>query len=132
MTIITAVRGEILDAHVAIERLFTGEAAPADLDGLLARFSDDFHLISPAGAMLDKADVRALFSRLYAARPGFSIVIDDVRIYPFSADSILATYREAQADAAGTRTTRVSTAVLTKAGAGLVWRHLHETWVPAK
>lgn len=118
MTDLELARHEILEAHVAIERWFAGSAATADLAALMARFSEDFCMISPIGALFAKADVRALFDRLYATRPGFRITIDDVRLHGASTDSLLATYREDQSDATGNRTSRRSSAVIEKGSAG--------------
>lgn len=47
-------RREIHDAHVAIRAWLAGEAPADALDALMARFAEDFSMVTPHGAVLDK------------------------------------------------------------------------------
>ncbi|KWK21700.1 hypothetical protein WT77_19860 [Burkholderia stagnalis] len=123
---------EVVDAHVDIEQWLSGRAAggrPAPLLArLLARFSPRFTMITLQGAAIDFAGVDALFSQGHGARPGLRIEIDALQVIAEWDGGAAIGYRETQADDAGRRTVRRSTAVFERDARGrIVWRHLHET-----
>jgi hypothetical protein len=60
------------------------------------------------------------------------IAIEDVRVLVEGPEFVVAGYREVQTRADGGGDARVATVVFGREEAaphGLVWRHLHETWV---
>ena len=121
---------EAIDAHVAIERWFSGAESADGLASLLQRFSPCFTMITPQGATLDHAGVEHLFARGHGARPGLRIAIDELHGLGTWPDGAVVTYREIQVDGQGRRTVRRSTAVFHRDADGRVaWRHLHETYV---
>ncbi|WP_347468746.1 DUF4440 domain-containing protein [Burkholderia stagnalis] len=123
---------EVVDAHVDIEQWLSGRAAggrPAPvLARLLARFSPRFTMITLQGAAIDFAGVDAPFSQGHGVRPGLRIEIDALQVIAEWDGGAAIGYRETQADDAGRRTVRRSTAVFERDARGrIVWRHLHET-----
>jgi len=119
---------EIVDTHIAIERWFTGAAAPAELAHLLGRFSPEFRMISMQGAVLTKEDVGELFGRLHGKRAGLRIAVDEMQVRQEWHGGGCLTYRETHEDAGGVPITRRSTVVLTATADGsLRWQHLQET-----
>ncbi|RQR58501.1 DUF4440 domain-containing protein [Burkholderia sp. Bp9126] len=125
---------EVVDAHVDIEqwlsgRVAGGRSAPV-LARLLVRFSPRFTMITLQGAAIDFAGVDVLFSQGHGVRPGLRIGIDALQVIAEWDGGAAIGYRETQADGAGRRTVRRSTAVFERDGVGrIVWRHLHETSV---
>jgi len=128
---------EIVELHRFFEHWFTGrvpgnERAFARVAGVLA---NDFEIVSPDGTRSDRAAildaVRGAHGRYDAAR--FRIWIERVAARRLDEQRLLATYEEWH-ELEGARRGRLSSAVLQRdaeAPAGLVWRHLHETWLPA-
>jgi hypothetical protein len=88
--------------------------------------------IGPEGAVQDRAAILAMLRAARAARPGdFAITIEMGIAQDLAPGTVLVTYDEGQV--IGPRhTLRRSTAVFTAdpaAPEGVVWRHLHETWI---
>ena len=94
----------------------------------------DFHIIPPGGALVG---IDALAQGLYEAhnqRPGLDIQVKKMKIRQDMGDYCLATYEEWQLEQGDTEWKgRVSSALLSRneaAPAGLMWHHVHETWLP--
>lgn len=121
-------RREIHDAHVAIRAWLAGEAPADALDALMARFAEDFSMVTPHGAVLDKTALGELFRGKGGTRPGLRIEIDGESLLASGAAGATLVYREIQSEAAG-RSERLSTVVLRRDDEGrLYWRHLQETF----
>lgn len=132
MTTLDAYAQEVIDAHIEIARWLSGEASQDALPALLARFSPDFTMITPAGALLDHAGLVALFGGGYGKRPGLTIAIDAMQTVAADAGTGLVIYREHQVDGLGNATWRRSSAAFIRDGAARpCWRHLHETFCTA-
>lgn len=135
MTLTAAAEREIVALHRFFDAWFTGRV-PGD-EATLARFSgvlaDDFEIVSPGGNRLGRGAildfVRAAHGRHAPGR--FRLWIERVAARPLDAGHVLATYEEWQ-EQDGERRGRLSSAVLARRDGphGLVWRHLHETWLP--
>lgn len=124
---------DVITTHELI-RAWLGASAPdsAVLDALLARFSPDYTMITPAGTELDYASLRAFFSSAGGSRRGLQMQISELALLQESAAGAVVAYRERQTLADGSSTARLSTVVYEKSPDGkLLWRHLHETWAMA-
>ena len=120
---------EVLDAHALIRRWFRELDCPqAVYDGLIARFSDDFAMVSPGGLTLDHPRLEALFRSLRGAKAGLDIDINEMRIVAEHPGGATVTYVERQSVPGGDATLRYSTAVFEKTpGERILWRYLQET-----
>jgi len=94
-----------------------------------------FRLITPDGRTLERGDVISFVRANRGIEDGgFDIEIADVSIRARGADLVVATYTEAQIRN-NKQTTRLSSAVFRSAPrqvSGVIWEHLHETWVDRK
>jgi len=124
---------EICELHDFFQAWFTG--AMANTDANFARFADvmaaGFAIISPSGKLTERP---ALLTGLHAAhqsQTGIRIWTQNHQLRYQVGDLALLTYEEWQESAAGT-TVRLSTVLFqAQAGApnGVVWLHVHETWL---
>lgn len=71
-----AYRREIHHAHVAIRDWLAGDSRADALDALMARFAEDFSMVTPHGVVLDKTALGELFRSKGGTRPGLRIEID--------------------------------------------------------
>ncbi|WP_347878641.1 DUF4440 domain-containing protein, partial [Pseudomonas aeruginosa] len=127
-TMTCAYRREIHHAHVAIRDWLAGDSRADALDALMARFAEDFSMVTPHGVVLDKTALGELFRSKGGTRPGLRIEIDGESLLASGVDGATLAYREIQSDAAG-RSERLSTVVLHRDDEGrLYWRHLQETF----
>jgi hypothetical protein len=125
----TPYEAEIIDAHIAIENwLGRGEG---QFDALTARFAPDFTMIAPTGSVLDYPALLHFFEAQRAGRPGLSIRVDDITLVDTWSHGAALRYRETQHLPGQAPTARWSTVVLKQEGDKIVWRHLHETALPA-
>ncbi len=123
-----AYRREIHHAHVAIRDWLAGDSRADALDALMARFAEDFSMVTPHGVVLDKTALGELFRSKGGTRPGLRIEIDGESLLASGVDGATLAYREIQSDAAGP-SERLPTEVLHRDDEGrLYWRHLQETF----
>jgi hypothetical protein len=127
------VKKEIEALHEFFVGWFSGELDESEFDaGFLARFDPDFHLIPPAGIVLDRDGIAAGIREGYATNPGFRIAIRNVRILRRFDGHTLAMYEEWQRNALASEppeNARLAT-VLFSDTQPLQWLHVHETWMP--
>lgn len=124
---------EVLDAHALILRWLGDADSPAAVcDALLARFSPDYSMVTPGGALLDYAALNTFFRSQCGARAGLTLEIDNMQLIAESAGGATVTYRERQQLPGQEATLRFSTVVF-ELGADnqVIWRHLQETALPA-
>jgi hypothetical protein len=120
---------ELSSIHVDIQALFDGSADAGMLDRLMVRFAPHFRLVTPTGAVLDRAGLRDTFAKLTGARRGSRIAIRDMEIVAEYPEGAVVRFREYQRDSTGHANVRHSTAVFDIDAHGKVlWRHLHETF----
>ena len=128
------VRKEIEALHEFFVAWFTGNIAENEFDsGFLARFDADFHLIPPAGIVLDLDGIASGVRDSYASNPDFRIAIRNVQVRRVFDGHILATYEEWQRNALASEppdNARLATVLFEDANP-LRWLHVHETWMPA-
>ncbi len=125
----SAVSSEIIELHNVFERWFCGDG-PDHLDRVEAVLAPEFSMVAPGGILVQRSEVMA---NLEDARGLHQIRIKIARqdLIWHSADAVLAGYDEIQHHASFT-TRRRSTGLFSRADTapnGLVWRHLHETWI---
>lgn len=134
-----ACRQEVHDLHAFFTNWFT--ARVPDTDDVYARMASalhpDFALVSPGGELTAAAP---LLAQLRSAYGCFAETLDEFRIEVAAihgaavADGVLLmTYEEWQTGTAhGTRGRQSSALFLAdeRAPNGVVWRHVHETWLP--
>ncbi len=120
---------EVIEAHRLIEQWFALPLGSAALEGLLARFSPRFSMITPLGRVLDLDTLTALFRTAGGMKTGFRIELSELRGIDQHERGATVSYRERQVDATGLETDRRSTVVFEKEPLErVVWRHLHETF----
>ena len=125
---------EIVELHQFFEDWFTGRL-PND-DAAFARFADtmapDFHIVSPSGRLTARPDLLAGLRGAYNAWNAGRIWIENVQVRAAYGDISIVTYEEWQSTGDGERG-RLSTVVFradANAVNGLLWLHVHETWLP--
>lgn len=126
-------KAEIEDLHRIFEGWIGGDAPPpveafARVEAALA---EDFTFVTTGGVVLDRGAVLRGIRDARGARPGLRISVRDPRLIHASDHALVAVYEEWQ-EAGAERSARVSTAVFRpgrEAAHGLVWVHVHETWM---
>jgi hypothetical protein len=125
-----AAASEVEALHRVFVELFTG--GTRDTSRCAAALAPDFGMVTPAGRILDRAEVLELLQSAKAS-PGFRIDILDLHPLWENSDSVLLRYVEQQYRD-GETTRRLAAALFTAeplAPCGVVWRYLQETWMQA-
>jgi len=120
---------EINALHDAFERWFEGDST-VDFDRIADSLAPDFVLIPPNGRQVERTPLLGNLRDAFGARK-VRIWIEHPHVHWSVGDLTLATYEEWQAHD-GTTTSRLSTALFgfdPNAPGGLLWRHVHETWI---
>ena len=134
------VRAEIEAVHAFFVEWFGGHIPADDAvfdKRLLARFDERAQLVQPGGQQLSLAELSAGMRRAHGASPDFRIAIRNVAVEREHGEWILATYEEWQVNAKNSKPPdngRLSSVLFRRddaAPGGLVWLHVHETWLPA-
>lgn len=123
---------EVLEAHEYIQQ-WLGNAETKDevCDNLLACFSPDFSMVSPAGALLNFDALNRFFRTQRGARAGLTLHIMDMQLLAESEKGATVCYKEQQHIPGQPSTLRFSTAVFEWDEEGnVIWRHLQETALP--
>ncbi|HGM5490646.1 TPA: DUF4440 domain-containing protein [Serratia fonticola] len=116
---------EVIDAHVAIAN-WLGKGS-GEYPALLARFQDDFCMITLNGSKLGRKELGAFFLAHRATKPGLEIVIEEMTMVAEWATGAIVHYREKQTLPGQPVSQRYSTVVFTQTTTGQRWLHLHET-----
>jgi hypothetical protein len=121
---------EVRVLHVMIEDWFNARLPARDLEGLLARFTDDFSMVGIGGTRLDKPALARFFAGAHGRRTGLRIAVAELAVIALPGGACAVRYREDQTDHAGISTRREALAVLVAGGdGGLQWAALQETSV---
>jgi len=133
VAIICDAKAEIVGLHDFFTRWFGGLSQDRREFARCERaLHADFTMVTPDGSLCSRdRTLERIREGHGAAGPSFAIRIEDVEPLWHESDAILVAYVEVQSGA-GRTTRRRSSALLTRSGsdpAGLVWRHLHETWM---
>ena len=124
----TAAAREVEELHAVFVELFSGQSR--DLGRCAAAFSEHFEMITPDGKNHDRAGVLLALEKAKAPSD-FRIDVSHIRPLWEAQTSVLIQYVEQQYRD-GKTSRRLSTALFEaepKAPCGVVWRHLHETWM---
>ncbi|WP_131742607.1 DUF4440 domain-containing protein [Actinomadura roseirufa] len=122
---------EVDDHHRLIEAWLRGDAPRDAFAALAARHAPGFTLHGPDGDAVPLGPLMDGLERAHGTVPGLTIEIRAVRVVEARDDLVAAVYEEHH-DAPSGRTARRSTVLLVRDAAapgGLLWRHLHETWI---
>lgn len=101
------------------------------LDRLEEALEKRFTFVTTSGQVLAREAIVGAVRESHGARPGLRIRLREPRLVHSCKHHVVATYQEWQ-EAEGERTGRTSTVVLERkeeAPNGLVWIHVHETWI---
>lgn len=129
--LIAKVSNEIIALHAEFERWLRGEGSD-DFSRIESSLADDFTFISPNG---DSVARNELLEGLRGTRGHrrIRIRIENPVLHWIGDGAVLATYEEwhEHADYETARRSTVLLEVSEAAPGGLVWRHVHETWMVA-
>lgn len=124
---------EVRARHRFFEAWFTGTASVAAMRETERVFAPDMRMITPDGQQHDAAGIVAYLRTCRGTRAqGFAIRIVLTGTLDLGPDAALLLYDEDQTDAQGVSTRRRSSAIFSPDASlpgGVVWRHLHESWI---
>lgn len=132
---------EVIDFHRLFEAWFGGRCENSDVyfkTHLRNRLAPDFRIVMPAGRILRGAALLADMRQAHGTNLQFRINIRNIEVRSLGEDGklILATYEEWQKNALNSKppnNARIASALLKRDDAapnGLIWLHVHETWLP--
>jgi hypothetical protein len=120
----------VIDLHVLIENIFTGQNAEQSLNPLLDSFDQNFKMVTVQGHSIGLAEVNSLFSQNIGKKPSLKIdIIKSTALYEFENYCWVQYQEHQQTDK--TETVRTSTACIKVEGEKCYWTYLHETLVPS-
>lgn len=133
MTELDVVETEIRELHRFFQDWYRGQLEDDAFERFSGVMAEGFVIVLPdAGILRQKAIVDAVRSQK-ATDPQARLWIENVRLVESGADYLIAMYEEWQGRDGQDARGRLSTVVFTRdegAPNGLVWRHVHETWLP--
>ncbi|HAV5025907.1 TPA: hypothetical protein JIY97_03405 [Acinetobacter baumannii] len=120
----------VIDLHVLIENVFTGQNAEQSLTPLLNSFDQNFKMVTIQGQSIGLAEVKNLFSQNIGKKPSLKItILKSTALYEFE-NYCWVQYQEYQ-QTDETDTLRTSTACIKVEDEKCYWVYLHETLVPS-
>ncbi|AGH35203.1 hypothetical protein [Acinetobacter baumannii] len=120
----------VIDLHVLIENVFTGQNAEQSLTPLLNSFDQNFKMVTVQGQSIGLAEVKNLFSQNIGKKPSLKItILKSTALYEFE-NYCWVQYQELQ-QTSETETVRTSTACIKVEDEKCYWVYLHETLVPS-
>lgn len=124
---------EIVELHRFFEKWFNGEIDEndANFERFVDVLDDGFHIINPEGRMAAREPLVRWIRGAYASQPDLRIWVDNIQLQQQHKDVLIVTYKEWQ-ETTSTLTARQSTVVFREDEAapnGLIWMHVHETWL---
>ncbi|MBD0241497.1 hypothetical protein IAF68_15955 [Acinetobacter baumannii] len=120
----------VIDLHVLIENVFTGQNAVQSLTPLLNSFDQNFKMVTVQGQSIGLAEVKNLFSQNIGKKPSLKItILKSTALYEFE-NYCWVQYQEHQ-QTSETETVRTSTACIKVEDKKCYWVYLHETLVPS-
>lgn len=131
MDILAAARAEVIARHAFFVGWFRGKLPDAAMAAAERVFAPDMRMIPPDGTVLHRADVMAMLQAARNTRTAGFVIEVDVREARMLGDMALVIYDEHQV-IEGVKTARRSSALFSVdegAPEGVVWRHVHETWI---
>ncbi|HEE6541838.1 hypothetical protein WAI88_09385 [Acinetobacter baumannii] len=120
----------VIDLHVLIENVFTGQNAEQSLTPLLNSFDQNFKIVTVQGQSIGLAEVKNLFSQNIGKKPSLKItILKSTALYEFENYCWVQYQEHQQTDE--TETVRTSTACIKVEDEKCYWVYLHETLVPS-
>ncbi|EXC95417.1 hypothetical protein J484_1478 [Acinetobacter baumannii 1051830] len=120
----------VIDLHVLIENVFTGQNAEQSLTPLLNSFDQNFKMVTVQGQSIGLAEVKNLFSKNIGKKPSLKItILKSTALYEFENYCWVQYQEHQQTDE--TETVRTSTACIKVEDEKCYWVYLHETLVPS-
>lgn len=120
----------VIDLHVLIENVFTGQNAEQSLTPLLNSFDQNFKMVTVQGQSIGLAEVKNLFSQNIGKKPSLKItILKSTALYEFENYCWVQYQEHQQTDE--TETVRNSTACIKVEDEKCYWVYLHETLVPS-
>ncbi|MEN8940781.1 hypothetical protein [Acinetobacter baumannii] len=120
----------VIDLHVLIENVFTGQNAEQSLTSLLNSFDQNFKMVTVQGQSIGLAEVKNLFSQNIGKKPSLKItILKSTALYEFENYCWVQYQEHQQTDE--TETVRTSTACIKVEDEKCYWVYLHETLVPS-
>ncbi|MEO9279031.1 hypothetical protein ABFY81_03835 [Acinetobacter sp. WA-87] len=120
----------VIDLHVLIENVFTGNNTEQNLNPLLDSFDQNFKMVTVQGQSIGLAEVKSLFSQNIGKKPSLKIdIIKSTALYEFENYCWVQYQEHQQTDE--TETLRTSTACIKVEGEKCYWVYLHETLIPS-
>ncbi|EMR5774742.1 Uncharacterized protein conserved in bacteria [Acinetobacter baumannii] len=120
----------VIDLHVLIENVFTGQNAEQSLTPLLNSFDQNFKMVTVQGQSIDLAEVKNLFSQNIGKKPSLKItILKSTALYEFENYCWVQYQENQQTDE--NETVRTSTACIKVEDEKCYWVYLHETLVPS-
>lgn len=128
-----AVRQEVEDLHAFFVAWYNGALPQSAYEtAFLAKLDSGFTIIMPSGTELSYDELCSAMRASFGKKPGFQIEIRNVRLVKSTEAMVVATYEEWQdndLEGPDSASARISTVVFER-GDALLWRHVHETWLP--
>ncbi|EXB80997.1 hypothetical protein J542_3174 [Acinetobacter baumannii 299505] len=120
----------VIDLHVLIENVFTGQNAEQSLTPLLNSFDQNFKMVTVQGQSIGLAEVKNLFNQNIGKKPSLKItILKSTALYEFENYCWVQYQENQQTDE--TETVRTSTACIKVEDEKCYWVYLHETLVPS-
>jgi len=120
----------VIDLHILIENVFTGQNAEQSLNPLLDSFDQNFRMVTVQGQSIGLAEVNSLFSQNIGKKPTLKInILKSTALFEFE-NYCWVQYQEHQ-QTNETETLRTSTACIKVEDEKYYWIYLHETLIPS-
>ncbi|MCF9000173.1 nuclear transport factor 2 family protein [Acinetobacter nectaris] len=121
---------EIVDAHQLIMQILsTPHRSEENYRQLIARFSDQFSMITTTGVLLDYEKIKSFINTQFGSKQGLKIDILDMKIVSENENYIIVLYQEKQQIADGDPNFRFSTVIFKQVNNQIIWEYLHETLI---
>lgn len=125
-------KAEVVARHDFFVDWYTGKADDQDMEDCAHSFAPDFRMIWPDGAEHERDSVLELLRGMRGSKnDGYAIEVAMRYATQYNPDLVLITFDEHQWTADG-KNLRRATALFSpddRAPGGVVWRHLHQTWI---
>lgn len=126
---------EVVELHDFFQGWLDGTrpATDAAFARLPSTQAPEFVIITPGGELIPGPRLVAQLRGAHGSRPGWRMWIEQAELRHAHGDMSVVTYEEWHRRADGVVTARLSTAIFrVQPGTpnGLLWLHVHETWLP--
>lgn len=123
---------EILELHQFFQDWYRGELENKTFQRFSGVMGEGFEIILPDASILPRERILDAVRSQKGSDPVAELWIENVRLIHSEPEFVVATYEEWQGRQGQEARGRLSTVVFTRnedAPNGLVWMHVHETWI---